>query len=120
MNKRIYFILFPALAIILSIICRNDNTVFFKGPVHDLSISQNITQAGFPFSPGVKKENKSRLKNAIRIKARHDVVTINFFPASDACLPFFPSQRVLIYGGYRVGELSAHFSTSGLRGPPVA
>ena len=119
MNKRIYFILLPILAIIFSIICGKNNAVSFNEPSHDLRITKNVVQVDFPYSPGVKKENNNRIKNAIRIKALHDVVAIDISSILDPIFICLLSPRV-IYGGYRLYELSAHFSTSGLRGPPAA
>ncbi|MFI5195558.1 MAG: hypothetical protein ACHQD8_00575 [Chitinophagales bacterium] len=119
MNKRIYFILLPVLAIIFSIICWKNNSVFFNEPARDLSITKNVAQVDFPYSSGVKKENKNRIKNAIRIKAWDDAAAINIFSTPDPVFLYLLFPRV-VYGGYRLYELSAHFSTSGLRGPPPA
>ena len=119
MNKRIYFILLPVLAIILSIICGSNNAVFFNKSAPDLTITKHVTQIGFPYSSDLKKENKNPIKNIIRKKAWDDTNAINFCPTHDPVLPcvLFPT---VVYGGYRLYELSAYFSASGLRGPPVA
>jgi hypothetical protein len=118
MNKRIYLILLPILAILFSITGRTNNPLFATQTVHGSKISRVVIQNDFPASPDLTKNNRSRIRTAIRIKAWDDAVAINITPAPGIVFHHFLSPSI-IYGGYRVNELSAHFSTSGLRGPPV-
>ena len=118
MNKRAYFILFPLLAILFSIGWDN-NAVFFQKPAGGLIITPSLSQADFTFYTGVKRENKSHAKNAMRVKARYDVIAINITPLPDLFSPLLCTQEV-VFSGYRNVELSTHFSTNGLRGPPTA
>jgi hypothetical protein len=118
MSRRMYLILLPVLALILSIInCREDNAV---QPAKSAS--------GYAFlviNPGdhhgsvvFGKETNHKHKNAIRIKAWDDsvaiAITLNWL--SVPCICYFSKQY---YWSYNSPIISHQVFRRTLRGPPV-
>jgi hypothetical protein len=115
MNKRIYLILLPLLALILSVInCKQDSYASFGKPGQEF----NISVGHHPYSVNLNKDTSHKHKNAIRIKAWDDA-TAMIAPAS-----WIPFTRLCYYtppaySYYRSPVCALRFSRHKLRGPPT-
>jgi len=119
MNKKIHFILFPILLLAFSLISWKNNSVFFRQGGTELSISNCSVNEGIPFSLGVTHNDTHKIKNAIRVKARHDAAAIEISSVSFPELSAPHYEGLLTYGTYRAYWSSTSSSTLSLRGPPV-
>lgn len=119
MNKRIYHFLLPLLVILFSIICRGDNAVFFQESTPGLSITEISDAHTLPFSTDLKKGDKKVNINAIRVKARHDILAVNI-PAHGEPVVHFVYYTKAYYSSYNFCELYANLPGYNLRGPPSA
>ena len=117
MNKRIYCIFLPVLAILFSIFCSADNAIFFQQNAPGLNITKVSAGHSLPFSSGLKKGDKKVNINAIRVKAKHDA-TATHIPAhweSAASIVYYAKSY---FSSYSACELHAHLKGYNLRGPP--
>ena len=121
MNKRIYFILFPILALLFSSSNGRENKfISFQAgiPVFNYTCQTSVQNSG-PFSSDLKKGGGKINKNAIRIKAWDGSFAIDI-PAQ-----WTPTRRVIysvkpVNSTYTVFLQQAYASDHNLRGPPAA
>lgn len=118
MNKRIFNILLPVLALILTAINCTGDYIGFSNPADGYSISA-AHQSRHPYSVNLNKETNRKHKNAIRIKAWDDaaamVAPTAWNPVAINC---YFEKAYCCY--YNAPVLSSRFSRHKLRGPPVA
>jgi len=117
-NKRIYYILLPILALL---VCS------YGMLYHAVSVARTSAAESFitiapeqklPFSSDLKKQEKKIDINAMRIKAKHDVVAINIPTFWEPPVAFVYHTKP--YNSfYCVYELCAFHAGYHLRGPPA-
>lgn len=116
MNKRIYFILLPILALLFSFSGRADDAVLYL-PVSEFSITGVSLQNHIPHSFSLTKDDNHKKQNKIRIKARDDYSAIDVVEPRIQLSPIYyynkPTCRVCT-----VYFLSVHHPKHNLRGPP--
>ena len=121
MNKRIYYILFPILAMLFSIA---DSHVGIEYNIASGTKASSIPGiANFsaahahPFSSNLKKQEHKVNINAIRIKAKHDAIAISILTYWELGVPFiyYTKSYCSSHNSY---ELNAHLPCYNLRGPP--
>ena len=118
MNKRLYLILFPILALIVSINCRGDNTVFSNKPFSNATII-TAAQNHLPYSVNLNKQSDHKAKNAIRIKACEGSAAIVFIAGwLPVSIKSYHTKPIYFYNNNHT--LSFHSCQHKLRGPPVA
>ena len=119
MSRRIYLILLPVLALILSVInCSADISVPSLKPVAGYSFS-GVNQVDHRVSIIFGKDANHKHKNAIRIKAWDESGAIILSPV------WFPVSHIFYfsrpnYWSYSSPTISHRFSRHQLRGPPSA
>ena len=122
MNKRIYFILFPILAILFCIHCNAGIAVphqdYHQGSSTWLSIGNKPVEGEHTYLPVAKKQDHKKTKNTIRIKAWDD--------ASAVILPLysFTPKKYFFYANtyypcHYSFTPSGYYSEYNLRGPPT-
>jgi len=117
-NRRIYYILLP----ILALLAGSFGMLYHSVSVAQASVGKCITTISpkqqFPFSSNLKKQEKKADINAMRIKAKHDVVAINI-PAQWKPTPLFVYYNKPYNSFYCAYELCAFHAGYHLRGPPA-
>ena len=118
MNKRIYFIILPILALLSGSYGMLYNLVSNQqATTSELNITVASPQNSLPFSSNLKKQEKKIDINAMRIKAKHDVMAVNI-PFHWEPLTLFVYHTKAHNGWYSVYELCAFRAGYHLRGPP--
>ena len=116
MNKRVYFILLPILALLFILSGGQRNVARFQ-PVSQFSVRGNSRQQHASHSVNLAKNDSHQKKNKIRIKACDDYSALEVAEMSVPSSPIFyyckPAYKVCA-----VYFLSAHYSEYNLRGPP--
>jgi len=118
MSKRLYLILIPIIALIISINGKWDTVSLFTSSTYaDASITD--VQYHLPYSIFLEKEHGRKIKNAIRPKAR-DCSSAIPLPAEWQFMPrtFYYIKQT--HSSYYSPTYSLHISLHKLRGPPVA
>jgi hypothetical protein len=117
MNKRIYFILLPILALLFSFSGRGEDLILCT-PASECSIAIASLQNHIPHSFNQTRDDTNQKKNKIRIKAWDDYSAID---VAESWLQFPKKYYYLkpTFSGYTSYFQSAHFSRYNLRGPPA-
>ena len=116
MNKRIYFILLPLLALLFSFSGREEGSMVARSgglTLYGASLQSHSSQ-----SASLNRDNNNQKKNKIRIKAWDDNLAVAI------AAPWVMPVRVYAvykspFGVYDVHFQSAYFSSAHLRGPPA-
>lgn len=118
MNKKLYFILFPLLAMLFSIYGKGGEFIPFKKEAAGLSVSGSSIQQKAPDFSDIQKNDRKIKKNKIRIKARDAAaeMDIPLYWEAEAKVVFYQN---VTYSGYILYAKSAELPVHNLRGPPA-
>jgi len=122
MNKRLYFILYPLLALLAIFYTSRDTivTAFDKSvPSQECNFSSTRKTAAHGHTVVLSKDTRERSKNKIRIKANDDYAAIDI-PCGFQPAPVNAYASSLNYGEYRTFFFSSPRHSYRLRGPPAA
>ena len=118
MNKRVFFVLLPLIAILFSLNCMGDSAILLKRGARESVLTSSRVQIVLPNSVKLNKENNKETKNKIRVKAWDDNsdidISVPWCQSSEICHSDKPVYAVCV-----VYVQSTHFFRNNLRGPPA-
>jgi hypothetical protein len=122
MNKKLYFILYPLVALLAVFYTSHETLVaaFHKtNPASGFNFSSARKSAARTHSVVLSKDSRDRSKNKIRIKANDDCAAVGI-PAEVRIRPLVIYPSAVAYSDFRTVFFAGIRSVYRLRGPPSA